>query len=405
MKIAFYRADYAKKFNTRTFLTEPVGGTEFGAGYLALELAKKHQVFFICQTPQEGIIDQIHWLNFNPVQDLGKIREIFHQIGPLDVLILVGGLSNLLDHFTPEAKQTILWANGVSLKPNTINQILQKKINQIVCASEFAKKRIQHNTFKRLPLKNRLSLIFSPLKRKNFDRKFTFIYYGINLDLFSPAFYDQNPKIKSKILYSGVLNQEKNADKIIAVFSKIKKAIPEAELHICGSIQQYKNENADQETGFFDGDHFFKRIKPYLDHYSKSKNSNIFLRGALPPDQLMCEMMSAALVIVNPKVKNNESFCIGAIEAQAAGTPVIGGGYSALEETILHNKTGFIFRKQKQLPTLVIKILKNQSLLQKIGENGRKRACPHFGWKNIAKEWETLFEALLKNQKFIPQKH
>ncbi|MDP2918522.1 MAG: glycosyltransferase, partial [bacterium] len=86
-------------------------------------------------------------------------------------------------------------------------------------------------------------------------------------------------------------------------------------------------------------------------------------------------------------------------------TPVIGGGLSALEETIQHNVTGFVFRKQKNLAPLIIRLLKNPTLLKKIGRQGRARAQAGFGWDMLSQEWKKLFAALLTEKKFIPKKH
>jgi len=404
MKIIFYRPEYAKQFNSQTMMADPVGGTEFAAGYLARELAKTDQVFFICQTPKEERIDNIQWL---PLSDPTprNIRKTFQKIGQADILILVGGLSNLLDQYAPDVQKIILWANGLSLKPNTIKHLCQNKIDQAVCTTAHSRDQVSRNTYKRMPLKQKLKYFASREWRRSFRDKFTFIYNGVNSELFPEQLYCSILKKPFKILYAGVFNEQKNPDKILAVFNTIKKAIPKLELHMCGSIGQYKTGAGDQTTGYFDGDSFFAKIKKYIYDQNNKVRMGIYLRGALPPATLAREMMSASLVIVNPCVANQESSCIGALEAQTAGTAVVGGGNSALEETIQHNVTGFVFRKQKNLASLIIRLLENPALLQKIGKAGRARAQAGFGWDRLAREWENLFLALLTGKKFIPRKH
>ena len=394
MKIIFYRPEYAKQFNTQTMMADPVGGTEFAAGYLAEELAKSHNVFFICQTPKTARIDNIQWL---PPSD--------QKIGQADILILVGGLSNCLENYIPPVRKIILWANGLSLKPNTIKHLCQNKIDQVVCTTNYAREQILRNTRKRMPLPQKLKYFTIRKWRRQFRGKFTFIYNGVNMELFSEKLYRSTLKKPFKILYAGVFNEQKNPDKILAVFAAIRRALPQAELHMCGSITQYKTEGADQTTGYFDGDGFFEKIKKYVYGKENKIKPGIYLRGSLPPETLAREMMESSLVVVNPCVGNQESSCIGALEAQAAGTPVLGGGLSALEETIQHNITGFVFREQKNLAPLVIRLLKNPMLLKKIGRQGRKRALSGFGWNRLAREWEKLFAMLLTGEKFIPKKH
>ena len=407
MRIIFYRGEYPKKFNTETFQKEPVGGTEFAAGYLAKQLSQNHQVFFICQTPEEKEIDHIKWISLSP-QGANSQKEIsaaFQKIGQADILILVGGLSNVLDDYKPSVQKIICWANGLSLKPNTIAHLLANRIDTVVCTTHYACEAVLHHTVKHLPLFSKIKYLFHSSYRQKFKNKFTFIYNGVNLDLFSDNLYHQIKKKPYKILYAGVFNHQKNPDKILKIFSQIKKALPQAELHMCGSIEQYKQENADKVTGYFDGDEFFNQIKKYIYNKEGKIRAHLYLRGALPPSLLTKEMMSSSLVVVNPQVQNQESSCIGALEAQAAGTPVVGGGRSALEETIQNKITGFVFRNQEELAPLIINLLKNPTLLYKTGQNARKRALAGFGWDTIACEWENLFETLLKDDPFIPHKH
>ncbi|MDD5627041.1 MAG: glycosyltransferase family 4 protein [Patescibacteria group bacterium] len=407
MKIIFYRGEYPKKFNTETFQGDPVGGTEFAAGYLAKQLAHQHQVFFICQTPEEKEIDHIHWIPLSPqgANSEKEIRIAFQKIGQADILILVGGLSNVLFHHKPLVKRVVCWANGLSLKPNTVEHLLANRIDQIVCTTHYACQTVLHHTIKHFPPLFKMKYFLHPAYRQKIKNKFTFIYNGVNLNLFSEELYRRIAKKPYKILYVGVFNRQKNPDKILKVFYQIQKALPQAELHMCGSIEQYKKEDADKVTGYFDGDEFFAQIKKYIYNQEGRIRDHLYLRGALHPSLLAEEMMSAALVVVNPQIRNQESSCIGALEAQTAGTPVVGGGLSALEETIQDQTTGFVFRRQEELAPLIIRLLKNPANLKEAGKNGRKRALAGFGWETIAKEWEGLFRALLEGIQFIPHKH
>ncbi len=402
MKIIFYRGDYPKQFNTETFKSDPVGGTEFAAGYLAKELAKKHNVYFICQTPKQAKIDKIHWVPIKKPKS-SNLKNAFREVGPADLLILVGGLSNPLDALQPKVKKTILWANGVSLKPNTIKHLLENKIDQVVCMTKYARDAVLDNTIKRLPPKPKIKHFFSKKLQSDLKSKFSFIYNGVNLKLFEK--YGQIAKKSFKILYVGVFNQQKNPDKILAAFPEIKKRLPHAELYMCGSIKQYKKEGGDKTTGYFDGDDFFERIKTYIYNKEGGMRPGVYLRGGLAPERLAYEMISASLVVVNPKVGNQESSCIGALEAQAAGTAVLGGGASALCETIQHKKTGIVFKKQENLAPWAVKMLQNPKKIKKMGQRGRKRALAGFSWQTLAHEWEELIKAVLDNKGYAPREH
>jgi len=402
MKIVFYRGDHPKKFNTQTFKRDPVGGTEFAAGYLAQVLGSRHDVYFVCQTPKEAKIDNIHWIPLDKPSPR-NLKKAFQKIGPANTLVLVGGISNILESIDPPAKKIISWANGVSLKSNTINHLLEGKIAKVVCSTKYAKDAVLHNTIKRLPGKHKIRYFVNKKLRNNFKKKFTFICNGVNLELFKS--YGQITQKPFKILYVGVFNEQKNPDKILKVFPEIKKRLPQAELHMCGSIKQYKEGAGDKTTGYFDGDDFFNRIKTYIYKKNGQQRSGLYLRGALSPKDLVYEMMSASLVVVNPQIENQESSCISALEAQAAGTAVLGGGASALSETIQDKKTGIVFTRQEDLALWAVKMLKNPEKIKKMGQQGHKRALKGFGWKTLAREWEELITALLHNEDYTPKMH
>lgn len=407
MKIVFYRAEYPQPFNTETFLRKSVGGTEFAAGYLAKELAKRHTVYFLCQTPRKAKIDQIHWIPIaapHGVPDPAAIQKAIQGVGAVDIFILIGGLSHVLDLGPLPTRKVICWANGLSLKPNTIKHLWENKIDVVVCTTRYAAEKVYANTLHHLPLGARFKHVLAPHWRQAFRAKFTFIYNGVNLQLFSPEIKSKIKKCPAKILYAGVFNEQKNPDKILAVFPQIRKALPQATLHMCGSIEQYKPGGADSTTGYFDGDAFFSRIQESM-YLNGQLRPGLYLRGALPPHLLAQEMMSATLVVVNPQVGNQESSCIGALEAQAAGTPVIGGGHSALDETIQHKRTGFVFAEQAQLAAWIIQILKNPGRVEKLGAAGRRRAFQGFGWPTIAHEWEDLLQSLLAQRHYTPKQH
>ena len=63
------------------------------------------------------------------------------------------------------------------------------------------------------------------------------------------------------------------------------------------------------------------------------------------------------------------------------------------EETL----TGILVKPgdSKQIADSVNRLLKDESLAKKLGENGRKRVEEHFSWVHIAKQTKQMYERLL----------
>lgn len=82
---------------------------------------------------------------------------------------------------------------------------------------------------------------------------------------------------------------------------------------------------------------------PEFKKISKKANKNIQLLGFVPDEQLHHYMANAKAFVFAAK----EDFGIIPVEAQSCGTPVLGFGEGGLAETVIHNKTGILFKKQE----------------------------------------------------------
>jgi len=81
------------------------------------------------------------------------------------------------------------------------------------------------------------------------------------------------------------------------------------------------------------------------------------------------------------------------LEGKAVVASKVGGITDIVDE-----KVGFFVqqKKPKQLSQKILKIKNNKALAKKLGNAGQKKAKQKFNWKNIAKEYETIYKRLLK---------
>ena len=93
---------------------------------------------------------------------------------------------------------------------------------------------------------------------------------------------------------------------------------------------------------------------------------------------------------------DTEGFGITYLEANACGTPVIGGRSGGVGDAIADGETGFLVDPEnpRELAEKLVALLSNRNLREKLGRQGRRRVEQNFTWKRIA---ERLLAQLEEN--------
>jgi N-acetyl-alpha-D-glucosaminyl L-malate synthase BshA len=95
-----------------------------------------------------------------------------------------------------------------------------------------------------------------------------------------------------------------------------------------------------------------------------------------------------------------ESFGMAALEASAAGVPVICTGGSGLAEVVVDGITGFLCEvgNAEMLAARAIEVLSNPQLARQMGNAARRRAATCFNLNKIISQYERIYHALLAGQ-------
>ncbi|MBN1215250.1 MAG: glycosyltransferase family 4 protein [Candidatus Lokiarchaeota archaeon] len=93
----------------------------------------------------------------------------------------------------------------------------------------------------------------------------------------------------------------------------------------------------------------------------------------------------------------SDAFGISFLEAWAAGKPVIGANIGATPEVIRNNIDGLLveFDNYYDIADKVIKLLKDQKLRKKMGNQGRTRVMMNYTWDIIAKKTYQLYTKII----------
>lgn len=116
--------------------------------------------------------------------------------------------------------------------------------------------------------------------------------------------------------------------------------------------------------------------------------------GKLPREELLAAYQHAAVFVFPSRY---EAFGISVLEAQAAGCPVVAVNTSALPFLVSDGETGLLSRPEdpEHLAAAILRLLKDQSLAERLAQNARTRALRDFTWDRSIAKFRSLYADLL----------
>ena len=340
-------------FNGDTIKKESLGGSETAGYYMAREIAKRgHRVTVFSNTDQPGLFDKVRYL---PISEYWKFtRSIKFDVAIVQRAPEVCSAKN-------SAKINILWCHDLALKRQieTFRGALWN-IDKVMVVSEWM--RDQYKSVYDLP-----------------EETFWVTRNGIDLSLFSPQQRDCK-----QLVYSS--RPERGLDMLLQhIFPEILKRVPDAKLNIAGYINP-----VDHLQGFYQN----------IERLVSSFGSSVVVRGALSKQDLYKLYGSAGLCVYptpSPAMPAfHEVSCITAMEAQAAGLPIITSKRGALAETIAPD-AGHLIEGDPWSPQYIdefvnasVKLMTDSEAWNKRSNAGLARAST-LDWSGVAQEWEEGF--------------
>jgi len=287
-------------FNGETIKNESLGGSETAAYYLAKELAKNHRVTMFTNHKQEGEWDgvQYRWAgNITEQMPMGERYHIYAVATPHDVNI---AQRSPIAYLIPVAsKINCWWLHDVPL-PDMKNMVQANvaATDLIFAVSEWQKRQIVDAW---------------GLKEENI----VIIGNGIDLSLFDGIADTVSMESGFNMIYSS--RPERGLETLVkpgGIMDRLQKELPEAHLYVCA----YDNVTA-----------------PMAQYYAWLNSrcnelSNVTLLGSLTKQDL-ADVMRQCDLLAYPTIFD-ETSCITAMEAMAAGLPMLSSYAGALPETV-----------------------------------------------------------------------
>ncbi|HEY9840393.1 MAG TPA: glycosyltransferase [Candidatus Obscuribacterales bacterium] len=369
MRIAFL-SRIKRRFNGETVRNEPLGGTQSAIIYLARALAERgHEAHIFCHCEElAGCIDGVHYRN---IAELAR----FARQQPLDVFVAVAdetalklGIPARITLWWSHNDYSYLWDEMPDLRAEFAG-ILATRADRLVAVSDWHARKLAE-LFK-LPPEH--------------------IWIGRN-GVHWPYFEaEPEPAAPPRLLYTSV--PDRGLERLLQHFEAIRAQVPAAELHLYSSFRVWgKDADWDQErAGAL---------------YSRAQAmEQVFLHEPLPHPEL-ARALSQGYLLAYPSQAAEpvhttgfwaETSCIAALEAQAAGLPVITSARGALPETILDGETGILIAGDPHSDTYAaaftdacVRLLRQPEERDRLGAAARRRIQQELRWDLIAAQWEAL---------------
>lgn len=349
MRIAFFAQTIP--FNDRTIDEEPVGGTETGVIRLARALRELgHEIVVLTTDPLPPLSDPLY-VPTTALSDLGKV----------DAFVAVRDWNHL---FLPvDADLRFLWTGDSPLQPFTRglgDKRVADHLHGLLVVSDW------HAT--------------TLCEASGFPRsKAWVIGNGIEPSFFEGA----EPRSRKRLIYSSV--PYRGLQLMPEILPRLIEKHPDLEFYSFSGFRVYQDNAAERDRLEFE------RVLAQLRQFPQ-----FHAHGNVTQRQLAREMMRSSILCYPNTFE--ETSCITALEAQAAGCAIVTSAFGALPETV--GGAGILVGGKPGTPdylerfiAAVDTLLTNDSELQRCVEAGRQQVARH-RWSAIAARFSEYLEGL-----------
>jgi glycosyltransferase involved in cell wall biosynthesis len=206
--------------------------------------------------------------------------------------------------------------------------------------------------------------------RKKLNKNIHVIPNGVDTQYFTPSKKNLNRKA---IVFTGNLSAPMNEESCLyllnSIFPILNRKYKDINLVIAGRKPTEK---------------ILQAAQPY-----------VIIKKDLPDirDALADAMICVSPVIYGTGIKNN------VLQAMAMGIPVMTTALIANPIGIKNYENGFIAERGDTFLSLLIKIIENPSLLDRIGINGRLHVEKYFSWEYVASCYLNMFSEIIFSKK------
>lgn len=208
------------------------------------------------------------------------------------------------------------------------------------------------------------------------------LHPGVDTLRFVPAPCDETVRsrlgwgTRPVVLTVGRLQKRKGHDQLIAALPAVRRHAPDVLYAIAGDGEE----------------------RAYLQQLVVQHGvaGQVQFMGEIADDQLItCYQQCDVFALPNRQIgRDIEGFGMVLLEAQACGKPVIAGTSGGTAETMRVGETGYTVPCDgpDELAALLIRLLGDRALCERMGHAGRAWVEAHFDWDLLARQAQQLFD-------------
>jgi glycosyltransferase involved in cell wall biosynthesis len=216
-------------------------------------------------------------------------------------------------------------------------------------------------------------------------------YSGVDTDLMAAA--RQKPRAEHTVVSVSMPRKTKGFHHLLTAWRIVRRRVPDALLRVCGSARMHDSDAVLGVSGILERE-LEEEFPDFFSEYPLSSNrAGIELLGSIELTDVYAEIKSAAAAVVNCNWRGSiETFCRAAVEAQMAGTPVVGANRGSLREVVKNGETGSLVDREdpEELAEAIVLLLMDKSRRLRMGDAGVSWARQFAEYSSIAPDWEGI---------------
>ncbi len=191
------------------------------------------------------------------------------------------------------------------------------------------------------------------------------------------------PADRKIILYAGRISPEKGPLDLVHAFSELRRRRQDVFLLLVGELRTGPDRRGDYGRQLLAA--------------CETLGTDCYHAGTVDPTHIHEYYQVADLAVVPSEFE--EPFGMVAIEAMAAGIPVLAANKGGLREFVIPHETGFLIADTHDhagFARQMHELLDRPSELERVQRNARAYVEQHHGWETVTHQLETLYHSLLE---------
>lgn len=215
-------------------------------------------------------------------------------------------------------------------------------------------------------------------------------YSGVDKEFLPPP----GQAKQSFAYFASVPRVSKGFDRLLAAWSLVRARVPNAELRVSGGARMHDPGAVVGKTGLLDAALEAQFPEFFSDPPRTLIAAGIQLMGPRPLPEVYRDIAQAAVAVVNCSTTSTETYCRAAVEAQAAGTPVVGVAAGALPEVVANGRTGLLAATDspRDIAQALARLLSDPPLCARMSQDAPRWADWFADYDLIAPDWEGIAE-------------